>query len=427
MIELFRYPRQRQAMERKLFASQEESQQSALGAVREIIENVRRRGDEAVLEYTLRFDGALLTPETMLVSEAEFEAAYAAVSADLTETLRNSAANIRSFHEKQLQKTWLSIEDGKTVGQLISPLGRVGVYVPGGQAAYPSSVLMNVLPAKVAGVSEIMMVSPMREGKMNPLTLVAAREAGADKVIKIGGAQAVAALAYGTETIPNADKITGPGNIYVALAKREVYGQCGIDMIAGPSEILIIADESASARFVAADMLSQAEHDPLARAILLTPCEALAFAVQAELEAQLSSLTREGIASQSIENHGAVVIVSSLSDAFDIAAEVAPEHMELCIRDPFEALHRVHNAGAVFLGSYSPEPLGDYYAGPNHVLPTAGTARFSSPLSVDDFIRKTSVISYSESALRAAAGDIRRFATAEGLDAHAKAVAMRFE
>lgn len=427
MIELFRYPRQRQAMERKLFTSQEESQQSALGAVREIIENVRRRGDEAVLEYTLRFDGALLTPETMLVSEAEFEAAYAAVSADLTETLRNSAANIRSFHEKQLQKTWLSIEDGKTVGQLISPLGRVGVYVPGGQAAYPSSVLMNVLPAKVAGVSEIMMVSPMREGKMNPLTLVAAREAGADKVIKIGGAQAVAALAYGTETIPKADKITGPGNIYVALAKREVYGQCGIDMIAGPSEILIIADESASARFVAADMLSQAEHDPLARAILLTPCEALAFAVQAELEAQLSSLTREGIASQSIENHGAVVIVSSLSDAFDIAAEVAPEHMELCIRDPFEALHRVRNAGAVFLGSYSPEPLGDYYAGPNHVLPTAGTARFSSPLSVDDFIRKTSVISYSESALRAAAGDIRRFATAEGLDAHAKAVAMRFE
>lgn len=398
-----------------------------LGAVKNIIADVRARGDAALLEYTKLFDGARLTADTLRVSESEIDEAYANVPDELLAAMRRSAKNIADYHALQKQKTWLDIKDGAILGQMVRPLASVGVYVPGGRAAYPSSVLMNVLPAKVAGVPKIVMVTPPdRNGRIYPLTLVAAREAGVDEIYKIGGAQAVAALAFGTKTLPKVDKITGPGNIYVALAKREVFGFVGIDMIAGPSEVLIVADGSANPVYAAADLLAQAEHDPLAAAILVTDSETLAKAVGQELERQLADLPRKDIAAESLKNHGALVVTPSIEKAVEIANAVAPEHLELLVREPFDLLSRVENAGAIFLGEHSPEPLGDYFAGPNHTLPTSGTARFFSPLSVDDFMKKSSIISYSRAQLKAAKDDIVVFAEAEGLSAHARSVALRF-
>jgi histidinol dehydrogenase len=397
-------------------------------AVRRIVEDVRARGDEALFEYTEKFDGVRLDETTVCATQNEIEAAYAAVPDDLLAALRRAKANILDYHLKQLRKTWLDVRPGRSLGQLVRPLGRVGVYVPGGTAAYPSTVLMNAVPARAAGVNEVYMVTPPGPGgSLPPLTLVAAAEAGVDAVYKAGGAQAVAALAFGTRSVPRVDKITGPGNVWVALAKREVFGYVGIDMIAGPSEIVVVADASANARFVAADLLSQAEHDALASAVLVTDCEALAEAVCIELEAQLERLPRERTARESIEKHGAVFLVEDLRRAMELANRIAPEHLELAVGDPHALLGFVENAGAVFLGHYAPEPLGDYYAGPNHVLPTSGTARFSSPLGVDQFVKATSIIDYSREALEGAWRDIDALARAEGLDAHARAVRIRFE
>lgn len=398
-----------------------------LSAVKTIIADVRARGDTAVLEYTKLFDGARLNAQQLRVSQDEIDEAYKSVSPELLATMRRSAQNITDFHELQKQKTWLDVKNGAILGQIVRPLSSVGVYVPGGRAAYPSTVLMNVLPAKVAGVKRIVMVTPPdRNGKIYPLTLVAAHEAGVHEIYKSGGAQAVAALAFGTKSIPKVDKITGPGNIYVALAKREVFGYVGIDMIAGPSEVLIIADNSANAAYAAADMLSQAEHDPLAAAILVTDCESLALEVQRQIELQLADLPKREIASASLSNHGALVVAPTIEKAIEIANAVAPEHLELLVKDPFSLLSSIENAGAIFMGEHSPEPLGDYFAGPNHTLPTSGTARFFSPLSVDDFIKKSSIINYSRELLKAAKDDIIRFAEAEGLTAHARSVAIRF-
>jgi histidinol dehydrogenase len=399
-----------------------------LQSVKKIIEDVRARGDAAVFEYTLAFDKVKLTGDTVRVSDKETEAAYAAVPTELLAALKKAAKNILEYHRKQLRNTWMDVQQGRTLGQLLRPLSSAGLYVPGGTAAYPSTVLMNALPAKAAGVERVVMVSPPGEdGSLPPLTLVAAAEAGVDAVYRIGGAQAVAALAFGTESVPRVDKIVGPGNIYVALAKREVFGYVGIDMIAGPSEIVVVADETARASFVAADMLSQAEHDPLASAMLITDSEALAQAVQKELDAQLARLPRADIAKKSIEDHGRVYIVEDMDRAMALANHIAPEHLELAASDPHALLGLVKNAGAVFLGHYAPEPLGDYFAGPNHVLPTSGTARFSSPLGVDQFIKASSVIEYSERALAEVWRDIDMLARAEGLEAHARAVRIRFE
>lgn len=399
-----------------------------LSAVKTIIADVRARGDAAVLEYTKLFDGARLSAHQLRVTQDEIDEAYESVSPELLDTMRRSAQNITAFHELQKQKTWLDVKDGAILGQIVRPISSVGVYVPGGRAAYPSSVLMNVLPAKVAGVKRIVMVTPPdRNGKIYPLTLVAACESGVHEIYKTGGAQAVAALAFGTKSIPKVDKITGPGNIYVALAKREVFGYVGIDMIAGPSEVLIIADKYANAAYAAADLLSQAEHDPLAAAILVTDSEELAKEVERQLELQLESLPKREIASASLQNHGALVVAPTLRKAVEIANAVAPEHLELLVKDPFSLLSSIENAGAIFMGEHSPEPLGDYFAGPNHTLPTSGTARFFSPLSVDDFIKKSSIINYSRELLKAAKDDIVRFAEAEGLAAHARSVAIRFE
>ena len=396
--------------------------------VKEIVARVRQEGDAALFDYTAKFDHVTMTAETVLVTKDEIARAYAAASPEWLDAMREAARRITAFHEKQKQNTWLNFDPAISLGQKITPLKRVGVYVPGGTAAYPSSVLMNVLPAKVAGVKEIVMVTPPgRDGSVSyPLALVAADLAGVDKIYKVGGAQAVAALAFGTESIPRVDKITGPGNIFVANAKREVFGHVGIDMVAGPSEVLVIADDSANPRYVAADLLSQAEHDPLAAAILVTDSETLAAAVQAEIARQTALLPRRDVIEKSLTAYGTIVVAPTLPDCADIANQIAPEHMELSVADPYGLLPLIENAGAIFLGHYSPEPLGDYLAGPNHVLPTSGTARFFSPLSVDDFVKKSSLICCSRAELERVSEQVMLLARQEGLDAHANAVAIRF-
>lgn len=399
----------------------------ALQAVREILAAVRQEGDSAVLAYTEKFDGVRLM--SLRASEEEFAAALVKADSRVIDDLRQAAENIRDFHARQLRRSWLDCApDGVITGQRITPLKRVGVYVPGGAAAYPSTVLMTVIPARVAGVDEVVMVTPPgRDGTVNPYTLAAARIAGADVVYKCGGAQAVAALAYGTGTMPAVDKIVGPGNLYVTLAKQEVAGLVGIDMPAGPSEILVVADETARLDFVAADLLSQAEHDPLAAAYCVTTSRQLAEELPAELERQCKGLERQETACLSLAEQGAVVLVETLSEAVEIVNLLAPEHLELLVQDPWKLLGRVRNAGAVFLGAYTPEPIGDYWAGPNHVLPTAGTGRFSSVLSVDDFIKKSSIIYYPPEALLRDAPAVERLAETEGLTAHSRAVAIRRE
>jgi len=393
--------------------------------VSDIIYSVRMNGDEAVREYTIEFDGK--APQQTEVTREEIDSATDKCDKDFIFALYKSAENIRNFHQRQKQQSWIDAqENGVILGQRIRGLKRVGIYVPGGTAAYPSSVLMNAIPAKIAGVEEIIMVTPpTKEGTANPNILAAAAVAGVDRVFLVGGAQAVAALAFGTQTIPRVDKIVGPGNIFVATAKKQLYGTVDIDMIAGPSEILVIADETANPRFLAADLLSQAEHDKLASSILLTTSEEIAEKTVQELEKQLEQLPRKEIAQKAIEDFGAVIVCENLESAIDFANELAPEHLELCINNPLEYIGRIDNAGSVFLGDYSPEPLGDYYAGPNHVLPTSGTARFFSPLSVDSFIKKSSFIYYTKDALCSAGNDIIKFAQTEGLDAHANSIKVR--
>lgn len=396
--------------------------------VSDIIENVKANGDKAVFEYTKKFDGASVDKDNFIVSKEEIEEAYSIVSDRLCEIIRKSIANIKSFHEKQLRQSWFSTENGIILGQRVLPLETVGLYVPGGKAAYPSSVLMNVVPAKVAGVKNIQIATPVgKDGKISPNTLVAANEAGADIIYKMGGAQAIAAFAYGTESVKKVDKICGPGNIFVALAKKAVYGNVSIDSIAGPSEILVLADETANPTYVAADLLSQAEHDEMASAILVTTSKELAYNVKSEIERFMNILERKEIISHSIEDYCYIIIADNMEDAIDITNDIASEHLEIITKNPFDTMTYVKNAGAIFLGEYSSEPLGDYFAGPNHVLPTNGTARFFSPLSVDDFIKKSSVISYSKEALQPVYKDIVDFAIAEGLTAHANSIAARFE
>ena len=398
-------------------------------SVQEIIENVKTRKDAAVFEYTEKFDHAVLDASTVEVTQEEIDEAYNIVDPELIGVIRRSMKNIREFHEKQKQNSWFtSTENGTMLGQKLTALNRVGVYVPGGKAAYPSSVLMNILPAKVAGVKEICMTTPCgRDGKVNPVVLAAAKEAGADRVFKIGGAQAIAAFAYGTESIPKVDKIVGPGNIYVALAKKAVYGNVSIDSIAGPSEILVLADETANPRFVAADLLSQAEHDELASAILITTSQELAEKVSEEVDGFLKVLSRSDIISKSLDNFGYILVTDSHQEAIDTVDAIAPEHLEIVTKNPFEDMMKVHNAGAIVLGENSSEPLGDYFAGPNHILPTNGTAKFFSPLSVDDFVKKSSIIYYSREALSEIHEDIESFAKSESLTAHANSIAVRFE
>lgn len=393
-----------------------------------IIENVRENGDAALFSYTEQFDKVKLTKDTIEVTKEEIEEAYGIVDEKLLEIVRRSLKNIREFHEKQKRNSWFDTKDGILLGQRITPLESVGVYVPGGKAAYPSSVLMNIVPAKVAGVDRIVMVTPPgKDGKVNPVTLVSAMEAGADVVYKAGGAQAIAALAFGTESIPKVCKIVGPGNIFVALAKKAVYGHVSIDSIAGPSEILVLADESADARCVAADLLSQAEHDEMASAILVTTSEALAEEVSREVDVFTAKLSRKEIIEKSLENYGYILVAENMADAIDAVNQIASEHLEIVTKEPFATMTRVRNAGAIFLGTHSSEPLGDYFAGPNHILPTNGTARFFSPLNLDDFTKKSSVIYYTEEALREVHEDIEGFAKAEGLTAHANSIAVRFE
>ncbi len=397
--------------------------------VRSIIEDIKARGDEAVFEYTKKFDRAEITGSNFQVTEEEIRAAYKEVPSELLDVVRKALVNIRSFHEKQKQNSWITTtEKGTILGQKITPMQRVGVYVPGGKAAYPSSVLMNIVPAKVAGVEEVIMTTPCNaEGKVNPVVLVAANEAGADRIFKVGGAQAIAALAFGTESIPKVDKIVGPGNIFVALAKKAVYGNVSIDSVAGPSEILVLADETANPRYVAADLLSQAEHDEMASAVLVTTSEDLARKVSAEVDGFLKILSRREIIQKSLDNFGRILVARSRQEAIDAANEFAPEHLEIVMRDAFEVMTKIRNAGAIFIGEYSSEPLGDYFAGPNHILPTSGTARFFSPLSVDDFVKKSSIIHYSREALKEIHKDIEQFAKCEQLTAHANSIAVRFE
>lgn len=398
-------------------------------SVKEILNKVKEEKDAAVFAYTAKFDGAELTADTIEVTDAEIEEAYAQVDDTLLTVIRKAKDNIESYHAKQRQNSWFdSKPDGTILGQKITPLHRVGVYVPGGKAVYPSSVLMNVMPAKVAGVDEIIMVTPPgKNGKVSPNTLVAAKEAGVDKIYKVGGAQAIAALAYGTESIPKVDKIVGPGNIYVALAKKAVYGHVSIDSIAGPSEILVVADETANPRYVAADLLSQAEHDELASAILVTTSEKLAHEVSDQVDGFLKELSRAEIISKSLDNYGYILLADTMEDVIDVANEIASEHLEIQTKNPFEVMTKIRNAGAIFIGEYASEPLGDYFAGPNHILPTNGTAKFFSPLSVDDFIKKSSIISYSREALQKVHKDIESFAKAEQLTAHANSIHVRFE
>ena len=405
------------------------SYQEYEGRVAEIIENVRRHRDAAVFSYTEQFDGAKLAADTVKVTESEIKEAYEQVDPKLLDVIRKALVNIRAYHEKQKRSSWFdSDENGILLGQKVTPLERVGVYVPGGKAAYPSSVLMNVVPAKVAGVKKIIMTTPCnKEGKVNPATLTAAKEAGVTEVYKVGGAQAVAALAFGTESIPKVDKIVGPGNIYVALAKKAVFGHVSIDSIAGPSEILVLADETANPRYVAADLLSQAEHDELASAILITTSHKLAERVSEEVDKFTAVLSRKEIIEKSLKNYGYILVAEDLQAAIDTANEIASEHLEILTQNPFEVMMRIKNAGAIFLGEYASEPLGDYFAGPNHVLPTNGTAKFFSPLSVDDFVKKSSIISYSREALEPIYKDIVQFAECEQLTAHANSIRVRFE
>ena len=398
-------------------------------AVADILANVKEKGDEALFSYTKEFDKVEVTPETIRVTEEEIEEAYKAVDASLLEVIRKALVNIRSYHEKQRQNSWFtSTENGTMLGQKVTPLNRVGVYVPGGKAVYPSSVLMNIVPAKVAGVPHIVMTTPPgKDGKVNPSTLVAAKEAGADEIYKVGGAQAIGALAYGTASIPKVDKIVGPGNIFVALAKKAVYGHVSIDSIAGPSEILVLADETSNAHYVAADLLSQAEHDEMASAILITTSTELAQNVEKEIEGYLKVLSRKEIIEKSLENFGYILIAEDMDEAIEAANEIASEHMEIVTKNAYEVMMKVRNAGAIFIGEYSSEPLGDYFAGPNHVLPTNGTAKFFSALSVDDFIKKSSIVYYSRAALQEIHKDIIQFASSEQLTAHANSIAVRFE
>ncbi len=399
---------------------------TAAEVVDRIVSDVRRDGDAAVMKYTKLIDRADFTPDEFLVSEAEFEAAEKAADPAVVESLRKAIANVRRYHEEQKPNSWITNRDkGAMLGQSVIPLDRVGLYVPGGTAAYPSSVVMNAVPASVAGVGEIIMMCPPRDGKINPYVLVAARMIGVKKIYKIGGAQAIAAMAFGTETIPRVDKITGPGNIFVTLAKKAVYGHVDIDMLAGPSEILIVADETADPVYTAADMLSQAEHDPLASSIVITNSAELAEKVKAEAEKQLETLPRKAIAGASLDRNGLIVVADDIMQAIDFANVSAPEHLELLTKSPFSLLPYVRHAGAVFLGAYSPEPLGDYFAGPDHILPTGGTARFYSVLNVETFMKRTSFISYTQAALSAVSDDIIRLAKTEGLDAHARAIEMR--
>lgn len=399
---------------------------SAAELVRQIVGDVRRDGDKAVIHYTKLIDRVDLTSENMMVSEAEFAAAEQAADPAVVASLKKAAENVRRYHEEQKPNSWMTYRDqGSILGQSIIPLDRVGIYVPGGTAAYPSSVIMNAVPAVVAGVREIIMMVPPKNGKINPYVLLAARAAGVEKIYKIGGAQAIAAMAFGTETVPRVDKITGPGNIFVTLAKKEVYGHVDIDMLAGPSEILIVADKTADPVYTAADMLSQAEHDPLASSIVITDDEALAGKVAAEAARQLAELPRREIAQASIDRNGLIVVAEDMMQAIRFANVSAPEHMELLTAQPFQLLPYVRHAGAVFLGAYSPEPLGDYFAGPNHVLPTGGTARYYSVLNVETFMKRTSIISYTQPALAAVSDDIIRLAETEGLQAHANAIRLR--
>ena len=397
--------------------------------VNDIIQNVREKRDEAIFEYTLKFDGATIDQDNIRVTEEEIKEAYEQVDPKLLDVIRKALVNIRDYHAKQKQYSWFdSDESGIILGQKVTPLKTVGVYVPGGKAVYPSSVLMNVIPAKVAGVSNIIMTTPCgKDGKVYPSTLVAAKEAGVDAIYKVCGAQAIAALAFGTESIPKVDKIVGPGNIYVALAKKAVFGYVSIDSIAGPSEIMVLADETANPRFVAADLLSQAEHDEMASAILVTTSEALAEQVSVEVDKFVATLSRKEIIRKSLDNYGYILVADTMQDAIDTVNEIASEHLELVTKNPFETMTKIRNAGAIFIGEYSSEPLGDYFAGPKHVLPTNGTAKFFSPLSVDDFIKKSSIISYSREALKPVYKDIVQFAECEKLTAHANSIRVRFE
>ncbi|HAR71236.1 MAG TPA: histidinol dehydrogenase [Eubacterium sp.] len=398
-------------------------------SVAAILADVKEKGDEAVFDYTKRFDGADINAVNIVVTKEEIDEAYSLVDEQLVEVIKKALVNIREYHAKQKQYSWFdSTPNGTILGQKVTPLNRVGVYVPGGKAAYPSSVLMNIIPAKVAGVSQIIMTTPPgKDGRVNPGTLVAANEAGVDVIYKVGGAQAIAAMAYGTDSIRKVDKIVGPGNIYVALAKKAVYGHVSIDSIAGPSEILVIADETANPRYVAADLLSQAEHDEMASAILITTSEELADKVSKEIDSFVAELSRSEIITKSLENYGYILIARDIDEAVETANEIASEHLEIVTKDPFTVMTKIRNAGAIFLGEYSSEPLGDYFAGPNHVLPTNGTAKFFSPLGVDDFIKKSSIISYSREALEPIHEDIIKFANAERLTAHANSIKVRFE
>lgn len=398
-------------------------------SVAAILADVKEKGDEAVFDYTKRFDGADINVANIVVTKEEIDEAYSLVDEQLVEVIRKALVNIREYHAKQKQYSWFdSTPNGTILGQKVTPLNRVGVYVPGGKAAYPSSVLMNIIPAKVAGVNQIIMTTPPgKDGRVNPGTLVAANEAGVDVIYKVGGAQAIAAMAYGTDSIRKVDKIVGPGNIYVALAKKAVYGHVSIDSIAGPSEILVIADETANPRYVAADLLSQAEHDEMASAILITTSEELADKVSKEIDSFVAELSRSEIITKSLENYGYILIARDIDEAVETANEIASEHLEIVTKDPFTVMTKIRNAGAIFLGEYSSEPLGDYFAGPNHVLPTNGTAKFFSPLGVDDFIKKSSIISYSREALEPIHEDIIKFANAERLTAHANSIKVRFE
>ncbi len=397
--------------------------------VKDILADVQENGDQAVFGYTEKFDGVKLTADKVKVTQEEIDAAYKQIDARFLEVIRKALKNIREYHEKQKRSSWFSSEEkGTMLGQKITALQTVGVYVPGGKAAYPSSVLMNIVPAKVAGVNKIIMCTPcQKDGKVNPVVLAAAREAGADEVFKIGGAQAIGAMAYGTESIPKVDKIVGPGNIYVALAKKSVYGNVSIDSIAGPSEVLVLADETANPRYVAADMLSQAEHDELASAICITTSEKLAKAIDKEVEAFVAGLSRKEIIRKSLDNFGYILVAETMEQAIATANEIASEHLEIVTKNPFEVMTKIRNAGAIFIGEYSSEPLGDYFAGPNHILPTNGTAKFFSPLSVDDFVKKSSIIYYSQEALQEVYKDVMDFAKAEGLTAHANSIGVRFE
>jgi histidinol dehydrogenase len=403
------------------------SDKDVIPAVSEIIENVKANGDSAVKDYTIKFDGK--APEKVEISAEDIDGLISKCTPEYLETVKKAAANIADFHQRQVQQSWLTTkENGVIMGQRVRGLKRVGIYVPGGTAAYPSSVLMNAVPAKIAGVNEIVMCTPpQKDGTPNPNIIAAAKIAGVDRIFLMGGAQAVAAMAYGTQSVPKVDKIVGPGNIFVATAKKLLYGVVDIDMIAGPSEILIIADKTADPKFLAADLMRQAEHDKLASAILLTDCAELADKTKAELTRQMEKLSRKDIIESSIDNFGAIIVCSDMKQAVDFANELAPEHLEVCCENPMEYVGKLDNAGSVFLGNYSPEPLGDYFAGPNHVLPTSGTARFFSPLSVDSFVKKSSFIYYTEDALKNDAQDVIRFADTEGLTAHANSIKVRFD